>query len=98
MIRQLAIDDDNEELENGLVALIAASTGGSFCAQKLMYLALNKLVNSIEFVQIIVHLGLVDCNAVARVERYLNKINELVAFEYVKHAEIVMAEVGIEWE
>ena len=48
MIRQLAIDDDEDGLEKAIVAFIIASTGGSFCAQKFMGLALSKIVNSIE--------------------------------------------------
>ena len=50
MVRQLAIDDDEDGLEKAIVAFIIASTGGSFCAQKFMDLALSKIVNSIELV------------------------------------------------
>ena len=63
-----------------MIGFIVASSGGSFCAHKLLKLFLNKLVSSIEFIQIIVHVGLVDCNAAARVESYLHYLNEVVSF------------------
>ena len=41
-------------------------------------------------------MGLVDCNTVARVERYFNYINEVVSFEVFKFGDKILEAIELE--
>ena len=96
LIRQLAVTEQDETLEECIVAVFLVVSGGGFCSSKVLSMGLKAVVDAIEYVQIIVHLGLVDCQAVARVEKFLNYILEVVNFELYNPAEHLLEHTGLE--